>query len=295
MIAARAEEELRSSLVHAFPGNYTPATFIKGTNLVKFARYADFTAQTTALTEGTAPTAQALSIDSQSFSATQLGGVVAISDLGNQESPHDLIAIAAERAAREAVLSIDTNVRDIISAGTSVLYVTGSARSSQAVTNVLTGAIVKKLVANLEANNVPRFADGYYRAIIHPYVKYDLYTDTAAGGWMDANKYTNNMPLLAGELGNYHGVRFMVSAAAKVFATAGASSANVYSTYFFGPDSYCVADLQRLQAYYVAPGGDHSDPIGQQALIGWKVAVGASLVDKAGPRYIRLESGATIG
>lgn len=295
MIAARAEEELRSSLIHVWPDNYTPGRFIKGTNLIKFPRFADLALISSALGEGVAPTASNLTIDSESFSATQFGNTIGISDLAAEEYPQDIVAIAAERVARQAVSSLDVLVRDILAAGTSVLYVTGSARSSQAVTNIITGAIVKKVVANLEANNVPRFADGYYRCLIHPYVKYDLETDTAAGGWMDANKYTNSMPLLAGELGAYAGVRFMVSSQAKVFATAGASSANVYSSYFFGPDSYSVADLQRLQAYYVAPGGDHSDPLAQQALVGWKFTTGAALIVKAGPRYIRLESGATIG
>ena len=295
MIAARAEEELRSSLIHVYPGNYTPGTFIKGTNLIKFGRYADLTISITALSEGVAPTTQALNIDSQSFSATQFGGTATLSDLAEYESPHNLLAIAAERIARQAVVTLDTLVANILAAGTSVLYVTGTARSSQASTNILTGAIIKKMAAQLEANNVPRFADGYYRALVHPYVKYDLETDTAAGGWMDANKYTNSMPLLAGELGNYAGVRFMVSSAAKSFITAGVSSANVYSTYFFGPDSYCVADLQGLKAYYVPAGGDHSDPLAQTSIVGWKLATGAALIDKAGPRYIRLESGATIG
>lgn len=295
MIGARAEEELRAALVHAIPGNYTQGIFQKGTNLIKFARYPDLAVATTALTEAVAPATIALSISTESFSATQLGQVLGISDLASYESPHDLISVAAERVARQAALSIDTNVRDILAAGTSVIYATGAARSSQGTGNVLTGNIVKKVVANLVNNNVPTFPDGFYRCVINPLVEYDLYTDTAAGGWMDANKYTDAMPLLAGEIGRYHKVRFLVSSNAKIFATAGAASANVYSSYFFGPDSYVVGDLQNLEAYYVAPGGDHSDPLAQLAYVGWKCAVGAMLITSAGPRYIRVESGATIG
>jgi N4-gp56 family major capsid protein len=298
-VGKAAEQELRSALVHAMPGNYVPTNFIKGTNLVRLARYADVAAQTTALTEGTAPTAQALTIASEAFSATQVGGVFELTDLAQLDSPHDLIAINAERAGRQAAVTIDTLVREILAAGASVQYVTAASRSLLATSNVITGAQVKKMVANLKRNNVPTFADGFYRAIIHPDCIYDLQTDTATGGWMDVHKYATgpdgNLPLLTGEQGRYAGVRFLESAAAKVFVDAGASSADVYSTIFFGPGAYTLADSQNLASYFVPPGGDHSDPISQKAQIGWKVRFGAMLVDEAGPRYIRLESGATLG
>jgi hypothetical protein len=42
----------------------------------------------------------------------------------------------------------------------------------------------------------------------------------------------------------------------------------------------------------VAPGG-HGDELAQVASIGWKCRIGAMLVDEAGPRYVRIESGAT--
>ncbi len=42
LVAARAEEELRARAVHAMPGLYVPARFIKGTNTLRYARYADY-------------------------------------------------------------------------------------------------------------------------------------------------------------------------------------------------------------------------------------------------------------
>lgn len=302
VVQKAAEQELRTNLVHTIPGNYIPARIVKGTNMVRFARYADVAAQTTALTEGTAPTSQSLTIASEAFSATQVGGVFEITDLGSLDSPHDLIAINAERAGRQAASTIDILVREILAAGSSVQYVTATSRATLAASNVVTGAVLKKIVRNLARNNVPSFSDGFYRAIVHADVVYDLFTDGATGGWMDANKYVDNTPLLKGEIGRYHRVRFLETGGtgsgtdpgAKVFIDGGASSAEVYSTYFFGPDSYTLADSQPLSAYFVAPGGDHSDPIAQLAKLGWKTRFGCMLVDEAGPRYIRLESGATV-
>ena len=295
VVGKSAEQELRSKLVHAMPGNYLPTSFIKGTNLVRLARYADVAAVTTALTEGTTPTALALTIASEAFSATQVGAVFELTDLSLIDSPHDLIAINAERAGRQAAASIDELVKTILVAGASVQYVTATSRVLLATSNVVTGAQVKKMVANLSRNNVPTFGDGFYRSIIHPDVVYDLFTDTATGGWMDASKYVDNTPLLNGELGRYHRVRFQETAAAFVAVDGGAASVAAYSTIFFGPDAYTLADSQNLSSYFVPPGGDHADPLAQIAKIGWKVRFGCILVDEAGPRYIRLESGATLG
>ena len=297
VVAKAAEEELRSRLVHAMPGNYLPTNFIKGTNLVRLARYADIaiTSTTVALTEGTAPTAQALTIASEGFSATQVGGVFELTDLAQLDSPHDLIAINAERSGRQAAATIDYLVKVVLQAGASQLFISGSAISTIATSNVMTGAFVKKVVANLARTNVPTFSDGFYRAIIHPDTVYDLFTDTASGGWMDASKYVDNTPLLNGELGRYHRVRFLETSAAAVTVNGGVTNADVYSTYFFGPDSYTLADSQNLSAYFVAPGGDHTDPIAQKAAIGWKVRFGCMLVDEAGPRYVNAITGATLG
>lgn len=295
VIVKAAEQELRASLVHTMPGNYQSSSFIPGTNLVRLGRYADPSAQTVALTEGTPPTAQALTIGTESFSATQVGGVFEITDLAELDSPHDVISINAERAGRQAAVTIDTLVREVLAAGTSVQFVTQTVRTALTTANIVTGAVIKKMVTLLARRDVPTFSDGFYRAFLHPDVTYDLFTDTASGGWMDISKYENSVTLRNGEIGRYHRVRFLESSAAKVFVDGGATSADVYSTFFFGPDAYIMADSQRLSSYFVAAGGDHSDPLAQKYAMGWKARFGAALVVQAGPRYLRLESGATLG
>ena len=114
LVSARAEEELRARAVHAMAGMYVPARFIKGTNTLRYARYADLEVSTTVMTEGTAPTDDALTISSEFFTAAQYGATVAVSDLANLDSPHDLISIAAERVAYKAVRSMDHRVLDEI-------------------------------------------------------------------------------------------------------------------------------------------------------------------------------------
>ena len=304
LVSARAEEELRARAVHAMPGMYVPARFIKGTNTLRYARYADLAVNTTVLTEGTAPTDDALTISSEFFTAAQYGATVAVSDLANLDSPHDLISIAAERVAYKAVRSMDHLVRDEIfsSALTSAVFgATGAAtltantaNSAVAAAGLLSGAFVKQMVARLKGSNVPQFADGTYRCIIHPAQEYDLVSDTSVNGWIESRKYVDNTNLLTGEIGMFAGVRFIVSSDAKVYATAGASSGNVYNALFLGPDAYTIGDSQTLQSYFVAPGGDHSDPLAQKALVGYKMRFGTLLLDEAGARYRILKTQATV-
>jgi N4-gp56 family major capsid protein len=89
-------------------------------------------------------------------------------------------------------------------------------------------------------------------------------------------------------------VRFLVSSDAKVDTGAGASSGNVYSALFLGPDSYAVGDSQTLQSYFVAPGGDHNDPLAQKAIVGYKMRFGTLVLDEAGARLRVLKTQATV-
>jgi N4-gp56 family major capsid protein len=311
LVSQQAQENLRNRLVHAMPGNYTSGRFQKGSNEIRYARYPDLTPLGVAdtLTEAGAPAEYDLTITTESFVPKQYGKVLKISDLAQLDSPHDLIAIASERLARAATESMDNIIRDVIAQGTNVTYA-GDAASRGALgtggNDNLTGLAIKKAVAKLKAANVPTFADGFYRAIIHPGVEFDLLTDTSANGFLEATKYTKSLDLLNGEIGAYAGVRFLVSPNAKVFTGAGGGSADVFSTFLFGPDAYIVGDSQTLQSYFVAPGGDHSDPIAQVATLGFKMRFGAILrgegttgefdgsnTSTGQPRYLRIESTAT--
>ena len=125
----------------------------------------------------------------------------------------------------------------------------------------LNGLEVKKAVARLKAANIPPYPDGFYRCIIHPNQQFDLLTDTSGHGFLEATKYTQPLDMLSGEIGAYSGVRFLVANGAKTWTQDGQT---IYSALFFGPDAFVVGDSQTMQTYFVAPGGDHTDPLSQR-------------------------------
>ena len=315
LIQKRLEELLRYPLVHLLPGNFRPAQFVKGTNnQMRFIAIKDLvpdpstewtsldtpTAGTAPwLTEGTPPTAGDLAIAYENFSANQAGRLIQISDVAMMESPFDLLNVAAERVARDAIVTADQRVARVLIAGTNYITANPSHATTATVAtgDLLTGAAVKRAVAILRGSSVPTFPDGTYHAIIHPYVVNDLQQDTDVGGWIDASRYAGAEQLMTGELGRYAGVRFADSAGAGILKAAGAGSPaiDVYSTIFFGPESYAFGDWGQITTHVTPPGG-HSDPLYQSALVGWKGFFGATLIESAGPRYVRVESATgTVG
>jgi N4-gp56 family major capsid protein len=121
----------------------------------------------------------------------------------------------------------------------------------------------------------------------------DISTDTSARGYTDVLKYSNPGPLLAGEVGEYAGVRFQSTSIAQTFASAG-QGVDVIRSIFCGPGALGMGDLASLAVYYAPPGGK-GDLLHQTAEFGCKMWVGAVLQEAAGSRYLTVEhSGAVL-
>ena len=228
LVNKRLEELLRAPLPHLLPGNFREASFVKGTNnTMRFINIPDMSvvAGTVSpgtppwLNEGVPPTTEDLTIGYEEFTAAQAGRVIKLTDVAMMESPFDLLSVAADRIARNALATADLRVAQVLSAGAQVTYAGGaSSRATIPSNSPLTGALVKLTVARLKAAAVPTFPDGTYRAIVHPGSTYDLESDTAVGGWVDAQRYAGSERLFTGEVGRYAGVRFIESPAAVSFS-----------------------------------------------------------------------------
>jgi N4-gp56 family major capsid protein len=306
LVQARALEELRARAVHAMPGLYVPGRFVKGTNTIRYARYADLDISTTPLTEGAAPTDDALTISSEFFTAAQYGATVAVTDLAQLDNPHDLISIAAERVAYKATRSMDNLVRNNIHSTARTAAIQGATASQTIAVNAATavsapinGWLVKRMVADLLAANVQPFADGFFRLIIHPNQSFDLLTDTSTNGFIELNKYVSDLPALTNEVGRFGGCRIIVSSdafrAAASAPTTYAAAGAVYNALFLAPDAYTIGDSQTLQSYFVAPGGDHTDPLAQKALVGYKMRFGSKLLHVSTDTTTSGDNGAATG
>lgn len=265
LVHRTVEENLRHATRWMVPGSYRKGVFIPGTNLIRHIAYGDLATQTSEIAvEGEPPEVEPLVIGYDEYVAKQRGRLVGINDVSLKMSPHELMGEAAERVAFDALSTVDASIAAAVNASTDGLTLTIAGAG-------LVAADVRKWVAQMKAAEIPPFPDGFYVAMVHPNVTYDLQSDTSIGGWLEVSKYATPENMLNGEIGRLYGVRFVES----TVGTINVGATDTYNSVVFGPDYYAFGDLQTIETYMVRPGGDHSDPLAQKALVGYKGMWGA--------------------
>jgi N4-gp56 family major capsid protein len=284
-------KNLRAALVWADRSWAEQGDFTPGFDTLTFVSAADIALNVTPLVEGSKPTAKALTIATVTVSTDQYGDLVSITDIAKVKSPIEIVQIGSERLARQAQESLDQISRDIVAVGgTSAFLGVGvpTTRAGIAATDLMRSTDLRKLRAKMIKAKIPVPDDGYFRLAVHPNVAYDLRMDTALGGWTDVNKYATPETLLRGEVGRMDGFRITEVVNAPTFA----STVTVYRSIATGAiKSWGAGDLQTLSTYHVAPGGDHTDPLAQEELLGWKVNFGVAVLSNG--YYFGAETAAT--
>lgn len=266
---------------------------------VKFTVFADLAAATTALGEAEDVTPVAMSDSQVTVTLNEYGNATVTTAKLRASSFLPVDPVAANAVGYNAGLSIDTIARNVLQAGSNVIYATGGAtaettRAGIDADDTLTAKDIRRAVAQLRGANVPTIG-GNYVGFIHPDVSYDLRGITDASGWRDSYKYTNAMPLYNGEIGMFEGVRFMESPRAPLFADAANTTIDVYGTLIMG---------QQALAKAVSMGGEYgaqptivygtvTDLLQRFRPVGWKHFVGYSVFRQEALR--RIESSSSIG
>ena len=148
---------------------------------------------------------------------------------------------------------------------------------------MLTPAVVNKAQTWLKKNKAPKI-DGYYVALIHPSVAYDLRNSDE---WKEYHKYSNVAPIYKGEIGDLHGVRFIETNEAKIWKDGDSA---VYATLFLGKDAFGILDPEgEGMEMIVKPKGQIGGPLEQFSTIGYKFCHGAKILYQE--RMLRVESG----
>jgi N4-gp56 family major capsid protein len=264
------------------PGSYVPGKLVKGTNLIRHVAFADLGEQDSLVEEeGKPPAAEGLTLGWTEYAVKQRARLVGVTDVAMALSPFELMSIAAEKVSYDAKMTVDRSIAEAVMAGTGITLALAGAK--------VAAADVRKWATQLKIANVPTFPDGFYIAMVNPAITYDLMSDTSIGGWIEASKYADPSRLLNGEIGRMYGVRFVETNVGTVVPGA----TDTYNTVVFGPDYFAFGDLQSIESYMVRPGGDHSDPLAQKALVGYKGMWGAKTLEVAaagGPRFGKVES-----
>lgn len=211
----------QAQLVHHQFGQKRPIPK-NGGKTIEFRKFTPLKKALTPITEGVTPAGNQLDVTAITATVSQYGDFIVQSDILELTAIDNTIVEATRLLGDQAGLTMDTVVRNVLVAGTNVMYAPKIADGAEtAVTSridldntaVLTVDLVEQVVANLRAVNAPKI-DGNYIAIIHPLAAYDLMRDP---DWRDPHKYVDTTNLYQGEIGQIAGVRFVESTEAKIF------------------------------------------------------------------------------
>lgn len=254
--------------------------------LIRFNRFAKLSLPSATLTEGTTPTGSTITSSSVDATVEQWGDWTKVTDMAEMTAMVDVVSQASEVLGIQAAEVIDSKIRDVVAAGTTVQYAsTATTRLTVAAGMNLSTTELREALRTLEVANAPKFAGGTYVGILHPRASYDIRGDT---NFVNADQYAGSKKLFNGELGEWLGIRLVSSTNAPVFAGAGAAGIDVYATMILGSGAYAVTDLQSLATYIKRPGSaSTNDPLEQFATVGWKITFKAVILDNA--RMVRIE------
>lgn len=258
-----------------------------GGKTIEFRKYADLPKALTPLTEGVTPDGKKLSASKIEATVNQYGDYVTLSDVLDLTAIDNNVVEATKVIGKQSGVTLDTITRNILQAGTNVYYCPKSdgtqpaSRAALDKTCTLSVDTVKRIVAELRANNVPTI-NGDYVCILHPYVAYDLMADPK---WEEANKYTNAQALYNGEIGKIAGVRFVQSSEAKIYSGTGCPTGlSVFGCLFLGQNAYGITEIDGggLKTIIKQLGSaGAADPLDQRATVGWKAIKTAEILVQA--------------
>lgn len=219
--ADRLIDNAEPYLVHDQFGDSYPIP-AHGGKTIEFRKFSPLDKALNTLTEGVTPTGNTLEVTSKSGTIAQYGDYITVSDVLETSAIDRTLEQATKLLGSQAGRTLDTVTREVITAGTNVLYAPKSdgtevlSRAALDGTCLLKPNLLFRAAAKLyEMNAMP--VDENFVAIIHPNAACDIMTSTE---WLDVHKYAEPGHIYRGEIGKLANIRFVQSTEAKIVAPA---------------------------------------------------------------------------
>lgn len=289
--------------IHGRFGQMRPIATKSG-NQIKFRRFEALAPITTPAVEGVTPTGQQITVTELTSTLIQLIGWVGISDMVDLTNQDAVLTEIGMVLGEQAGTSVDLHRRDVLAAGTSVIYTNGSARNT--LNTVLSTVALRTAIRFLGRQNAKymrnfigatdkvstRAVRSAYVGLVHPDTEAQLESLT---GYTPVTEYSDAMNAEDDEIGSFRNIRFFRSTNSKIFADSGAAVAadgmisttgtlnDVYATLIFGANAYGVSPLSgnALANIIKARGsGGTSDPADQRATSAWKAITTTTILNQ---------------
>lgn len=263
----------------------------KGGKSIEFRRFEKIivTAGSYTLTEGTHTAETQATISTVAATISQYGQWSKISDLLQMQGFDPVIEEFAEKYGIAMGEALDTVVRDVVDATTTIQYgnastvVGTSGAGAVGSGNYLDAAELLEAKRTLARANAKPI-DGRFICIVHPDNTKDLFEDSdIVNAFQYAADRGQANPLSTGVLGDWMGIRFVETTNLNILASNGMSGADIYEVVILGKEAYAVTELSAMQSRLIIHplgSGGHTDPLEQYSTIGWKSALAATILNQ---------------
>lgn len=289
--------------IHGRFGQMRPIQTRSG-NQIKFRRYEALSASTTPLVEGVTPSGNQVTTTDVTATLAQYGDYINVTDMVDLTNQDAVLTEVGMVLGEQAGYSIDQIRRDVLVAGTNVIYTNGSARNT--LNTVLSTVALRtairylgrqngKYVRNIVKASTSISTVGIraaYIGLVHPDTEAQL---ESLPGYIPVTEYSDAMQAEDDECGSYRNARFFRSTNCKVFLAAGAAvgtdgmisagavSNDVYATLIIAANAYglCPLSGNALQNI-IKPIGSAgaADPLNQRATSGWKAITTTQILNQ---------------
>jgi N4-gp56 family major capsid protein len=289
--------------VHGRFGQVRPLKTRSG-NQIKFRRYEALAAATSPLVEGVTPSGSQITTTDVTATLAQYGDYINVTDMVDLTNQDAVLTEVGMVLGEQAGLSVDQVRRDVLVAGTNVIYTNGSARNT--LNTVLSSVALRTAIRFLGRQNAKYVrsmikADSNvatvgiraaYIGLVHPDTEAQL---EAIPGYIPVTEYSDAMKAEDDEVGSFRNIRFFRSTNCKVFLaggaavgsdgmiSAGAVSNDVYATLIIAANAYGVCPLSgNALSNIIKPIGSAgaADPLNQRATSGWKAITTTQILNQ---------------
>jgi len=264
---------------------------------VKWLRYSAIAGSTVALTEGTPPAEIPFSTSNVTADIVQYGQFAKVSDLLSDTAIDPVLENLSERFGIAASKTIEELIVSELANNCANQNVNDRANFAAIVaSDVLTHKELIEAMITQKADFIGSHESGDYVVVLHPRAEYDLLSDSQAGSWLDIQKYTDNRPLMNGEIGRMYGMRFLVSDKMLTSVGTGSGGIDVCQSFVIGEEAFGVVELNgdAMKMFIKRHGSaGANDPLDQFATVGYKIHGFASKYLDAGSKRVIAVNGAS--
>lgn len=289
--------------IHGRFGQVRPIQTRSG-NQIKFRRYESLNPATTPLVEGVTPSGSQITTTDVTATLAQYGDYVNVSDMVDLTNQDAVLTEVGMVLGEQAGVTIDQIRRDVMVAGTNVIYSNGAARNT--LNTVISSVALRTAIRFIGRQNGKYLRNiikadtdiatvgirAAYAGLIHPDTEAQL---EAIPSYIPVVEYSDAMQAEDDECGSFKNIRFFRSTNAKVFLAAGAAvgtdgmisaggvNNDVYATLIIAANAYGVCPLSgNALQNIIKPIGSAgaADPLNQRATSGWKAITTTQILNQ---------------